>query len=289
MKRFFDIMLIASICVFVLLFVSCDGNGKIAHVKKKWSYDLNSYPGLVSAKDGLLNTKPWDEELFDTLLIKTYSNHNYEAIDYNEAFNIYDAIFKGAAHMVLTSVDSIMRTSVYKNIDYWQRLSYEIANKTAEYQKIYGALESPNSNLQTVDDMIRQYKNILKLSKSTFIQTPRQISAYNVSYKPIEERIKNNRYWNEYFSNNAEIRLGISEFPKRQKAARERYYTELMDEIIIRAREENITKEQLNNAINVFLSVSSSSEQFQRDSLGLFLMGYESDDSQEVSNDLFWR
>lgn len=289
MKRFFNIMLLYTICVFVSLFVSCNGNGKIDHANKKWNYDLNSYPGLVAAKDGLLNTRPWDEELFDTLLIKTYSNHNYEAIDYNEAFNIYDAIFKGAAYVVLTSVDSIMKTPVYNNIDYWQRLSYEIADKTAEYQKIYGALESPNSNLQKVDDMIQQYKNVLKLSKSTFFMKPRQIAAYNVSYKPTEERIKNNKYWNTYFSNNNEIKRGISEFPKRQKIARNRYYTDLMDEIITRAKQENITKEQLNNAVNGFLSVSSSSEQFQRDSLGLFLMGYESDESQEVSNDLFWR
>lgn len=290
MKKLVSFLLFCTICAGFSLIVSSCGNGKIdSKKKKKWDYDLNSYSGLVAAKDGLLDTKPWDEALFDTLLVKTYSNQNYDAIDYNEAFNIYDGIFKGGAHMVLTAVDSTMKTSVYNNLDYWGRLSKLIANKTAEYKKIYGALESPNANLQTVDDMIQQYQTVLSLSKSSFGQTPHSISKYTVSYQPTEDRIKNNKYWKTYFCKNSEINQGISEFPQRVRAAQSRYYGELKDLIIKRAEQDNITKQQLSRAINRYQSITSSSEQSMRDELGTFLMRYQSNETQEESNDSFWR
>ena len=290
MKKLLSFLLLCTICAGFSLIISCNGNGKIDSKKqKKWNYDLNSYSGLIAAKDGLLNTKPWDEELFDTLLIQTYSNQNYDAIDYNEAFNIYDGIFKGGAHMVLTAVDSTMKTSVYNNLDYWKKISTQIASKTAEYQKIYGALESPNPNLQTVDDMIQQYKTVLSLSRSTFSQTPKSISRYTGSYQSTEDKIKNNRYWKDYFSKNSEINKGISEFPQRVKAAQNLYYSNLKDLIIKRAEQDNVTKQQLSRAISRYQSITTSSEQSLRDELGAFLMKYQSSESQEESNDSFWR
>lgn len=288
MKKIFDILLLCTLCAGPSLFVSCN-NGKIAPKVIKWKYDFNSYPGLVAAKDGLLNTRPWDENLFDTLLITTYSNQIYEAIDYNEAVNIYNGIFKGGANMVLTAVDSTMKTSVYNELDYWKKLSSQIAAKTAEYQKIYGALESPNANLLTVDNMINQYYAVLKLSESTFEKTPTRIERYSIIYQPTEDKIKNNKYWKDYFCNNSKIKRGISEFPQRIMKAQSRYYRDLKDKIMERAQSDNITKQQLKDAVDRYQKVTSDSEQSMREELNSFLLLYQEEESQEVSNDLFWR
>lgn len=288
MKKDFVVLLFCALCAGSLFLVSCK-DGKVAHSVKKWKYDFNSYPGLVAAKDGLLNTKPWDENLFDTLLVTTYSNQNYGAIDYNEAFNIYDGIFKGGANMVLTAVDSTMKTSVYNKLDYWKTLSSQIASKTAEYQKIYGALESPNANLQTVDDMIKQFFSVLDLSKSTFGKAPTHIERYSISYQPTEDKIKSNKYWKDYFCHNSAIKQGISEFPQRVNTARSHYYRELKDKIMERAESDNITKEQLAGAISRYQGITSGSEQSMRDELASFLMRYKEEESQVVSNDSFWR
>lgn len=290
MKKLLSILSLCTLCTGLSPLVSCGGNNKIdPTIKDEWKYDFNSYEGLVAATDELMSSKPWDEELFKTLLDQTYSNQNYGAIDEYEAFNVCDGILKGSAHMVLTAVDSTMKTSVYNKLDYWKKLSTLIASKTAEYQILYSELENPNANLQTVDDMIQQYQTVLGLSKSTFAQTPSHITRYTGSYQPIEDKIKGNKYWKTYFSKNSEINRGISEFPQRVKAARSNYYRDLKNQIINRAKQGNITKQQLGRAISRYQSITSSSERSLCDELGTFLMRYQSSESQQESNDSFWR
>ena len=73
------------------------------------------------------------------------------------------------------------------------------------------------------------------------------------------------------------------------KVAQNLYYSNLKDLIIKRAEQDNITKQQLSRAIGRYQSITSSSEQSLRDELGAFLMKYQSSESQEESNDSFWR
>lgn len=274
----------------IAAFSSCGGNGRITPPSHSRKYDLNSYPGLLDAVDGLLGAKKWDEQLFDKILTSTYSNHNYEIIGYSEAFSILDAVFKGGSHYVYTAVDSTMRCQTYRNLDEWSHLSKAIAAKTVEYKVNYGGLESPNADLSKVDDMIAQYYEVKRLSQSSFRITPKAVTAYSGGYKETEDCIKSNRYWNTYFSNNIEIQQGISEFPDRLSIARGDYYMELRNLIMTRAREDNVTKSQLGEIIKRFNKITDSSKDgSSRQALAEFLMNYESNASQVESADPFWR
>lgn len=271
----------------VSLMSSC--GHKIGQGSKKETTDvkLTSYEELIDAKDKLLNEKPWNRQLFDALLNSTYSLQQYEAISYHKAVSVYEGVLEGSAYMVWVAVDSTMKTPVYNNLGAWEKLRKEIADSTAAYKRIYDEIDSPNENLQKVSSMMTAYRSVLKLSKSTFAQTPRSITRYSVDYKSTENAIKRNKYWATYFSHNAEIKQNISQFPARWKNARDAYYQRLKSEIMERAERENITRSQLQRACNRFENITSNSSYAKQ--LKAFLNNYPENSSQEESYSSFWK
>ncbi len=270
-----------------VLVCSCN-DSKITRDTKK-QIPLNSYSDLLNAKKQLEFSRPYDIHLFDTLLSATYSKYNYQVIDYSEAFSVYDGIFKEGAYHVWHSLDSTMKTTKYNGLSYWMNLSKTIASRTAEYQKLFEALESPNPNLQRADSMITNYEKVLSLSKSTFGKTPNRIVPYDISYTLTEDKIKNNPFWQVYFRHNTELNQNISEFPNRLKSARYNYYNELKDLIIKRAGEDVPTASQLSYAVRRFNDMTTNDNQAARTELNEFFESYVEPEDQEPSNNSFWQ
>lgn len=287
MKKISLYMLFA-LCASVIMMSSCGNDSKIKPSKTK-SLPLNSYSDLLSAKKLLEMSRPYDIQLFDTLLSATYSNYNYQVIDYNEAFSVLDGIFKEGAYHVWHSVDSTMKTSTYNRLSYWKELSKTIAARTAEYQKLFGALESPNPNLKRTDEIISNYETVLRLSRSSFVQTAERITPYSLRYEPTENRIKSNPFWQNYFCQNAELKQNISEFPSRIKSSRYKYYNQLKDLIIQRAKGDCPTENQLSIVVRRFNDMTTSDNQSARSELNQFFASYTEAENQEPSNKSFWQ
>lgn len=273
------------ICIF---FVACLDDTKIQNTSTL-NIPLNSYSDLLKAKDLLGKSRPYDTLLLDKLLSSTYSNFNYEVIDYNEAFSVLDGVFKEGAYYVWQSLDSTMKTPQYNNLSYWKGLSKMIASRTAEYQKLFGSIESPNPNLQKADSMIGQYYYVLKLSKSTFGLTAKRITPYSVDYKSTEQLIKSGSFWAIYFRHNKEIQDNLNSFPSRAAKARNKYYNDLKDLIIKNANLDHPTSSQLANAVRRFNSITTSENSSARLELSDFLASYAEPENPTPSNNSFWQ
>lgn len=288
-------LLLSGFLISALVLLTACGGGKVIEPPEdkdtvKIANDMDnvsSYDDLVAIKDKIVSLRPFSEALFSKFLAVTYSQYTVNTIDMFEATSVYDGLFKGCANEVWTAVDSTMKTSVYKNLEDWSRLSKFIAKNTAEYKQIFDALESPNQQLEVTDDMIQQYYAVLQLSRSQFWLSAHSIKRFTGNYEPVEQMIKANKYWSTYFCHNVDITSGIREFPTRLRNARNKYYEDLKDLIIRKATEDSITSNQLNNAITRFQSFDC--QQSQKDALSNFLMGYPTDDSRKTSYDPFWR
>ena len=100
--------------------------------------------------------------------------------------------------------------------------------------------EKPDHILEKVEDIFSNYDAVLSLSKSTFVQHPVFMLAYNMDYQPTKNEIESNKYYTTYFSKNSEITGGVKEFPSRLTTSKKNYYTGLKKLI-----EEKIVNEKM--------------------------------------------
>lgn len=184
------------------------------------------------------NTNFWTQERYDTLSTKINSLCSNGVIESAEAPR--ENLYVLSVSCLVNRVDEEFKKPRYVN---YSQLKSDLAFLKIENSFLYDrgvTGEKSDSRLEKVEDIFNNYDDVLSLSKSTFVQQPVFMQAYNMDYQPTKSTIESNTYYTTYFSNNSEIIGGVKEFPSRLSTSKKKYYTGL--ERII---EEKIANEKM--------------------------------------------
>lgn len=280
-------ILVASLFLLEIM-ASC--GGKIDPNRPRNSNSYKDFRLLTKAIDSLHTLPAWDGVLFNDLLLSIYTDKQYKLITSGETHTCYAQIFRGSGKYVREHLENLMKSPDYRDLGKWESVAKSVRDSLHKYTKIDPTLENPDPDLTVVFDMIKEYRNVERLSNSRFGQSVNCIERYSMDYHKVEKTIKDNKYWGNYFCHNAKINNNISDFPDRVKASRADYYRNLEEEIKSKAIEEKVSKTVLEDALQKFNNFSDNNNNTLKEDLAGFVLDYVEPESPSDSNlSQFWK
>lgn len=225
--------------IFLFLFTGCvdkKSDSTSITIKPPVLETITDGDALANAiEDITSNTSFWTQERYDSLSREINSLFTAGVIESAEA--PMENLYVLSVSCLKNRVDEEFKKPRYAN---YSQLKSDLAflKKNNAFLYDMGVTEEKSDpRLEKVEDIFNNYEDVLRLSKSTFGQTPVIMRAYSGDYQPTKSKIESNKYYSTYFSNNSEITGGVKEFPSRLTTAKKNYYTELeqlIEEKIVR-------------------------------------------------------
>lgn len=205
------------------------------------------------------NTIFWTQERYDTLRTKINSLCAAGVIESAEAPT--ESLYVLSVSCLINRVDVEFKQPRYPN---YSQLKSDLVFLKKDNAFLYDmgvTSDKSDSRLEQVEDIFNNYEDVLRLSKSTFRQTPVFMRAYSGDYHPTKSKIESNKYYSTYFSNNSEIMGGVKEFPSRLATSKKNYYAGL--EILIEKKilEEKMSEIECYQVVADFQKLTNNNNQ----------------------------
>lgn len=210
-------------------------------------------------KDVTSNSNFWTQERYDSLRTKINSLCAAGVIESAEAYT--ENLYVLSVSCLINRVDVEFKQPRYSN---YSQLKSDLVFLKKDNAFLYDmgvTSDKSDSRLEKVEDIFNNYEDVLRLSKSTFRQTPVFMRAYSGDYHPTKSEIESNKYYSTYFSNNSEIMCGVKEFPSRLATSKKNYYAGL--EILIEKKilEEKMSEIECYQVVADFQKLTNNNNQ----------------------------
>lgn len=274
MKRY--IFIIGVICCI------CSCTNSRTKVNRAITLDLKSGQGILNSIN-LITATPqnWNQVRFDSVHVAIVSLATCGELDKNidEDKSHMAHLLTASSALLQYKADSVFKMSSYGE---YQQMCKDLKFLQAKHKDWLNAgisVETKNTSLDFVSDLFKQYESVLKLSKSSFAKSPKildnyELQAYNLSYEPTKNKIEGNKYYTKYFSNNTAIVNGVSEFPSRLTASKNKYINELETMIEQTAVSDSLSLLQLLTIQSKFNTMAKGASADAINALSMFVENY---------------
>lgn len=262
----------------MILIAGCSQNRSTSLVKPIVIDTIKSGDGISMAIDYLTrNPIGWTQGMFDSIGDKISSLAAAGDLDKNmlEDKSLKERLFDSSAAMMKRYVDSVFRTSIYAGYAKMRSNLKFLQAKNKIYYNSGLTVDQNHQSLKEVEDIFRNYDEVLRLSKSQFRQKVTYFEDYSLNYSSTKNKIEDNKYYATYFCHNAEITSNVKAFPTRLKQARYDYLSQLEDTIEHVAVRDSFDYARLLNDQSRFYNMANGINQSAIDDLQNFVDNYQ--------------
>lgn len=269
--------------ILVLTISSCNTKNDVK-VQDVIRLDLHSSEGVQSSIETITSGDNWTQARYDSINEAIARLASAGAIDKDmyQDEKLIKTLFTSSAVCLEKRVDTEFRRKCDKYRGVSQMNSDLMFLK--KYHKLYLDntinLDENNISLTKVEDILEQYDIVLTSSRyvyTKYSQQPDEIVLFKefpLNWEITRDRIKNNKYYNVYFSNNKEITSGLSQLEGRWNNARRQYYMDMEALIEKKIVADSLSYDETLDMQSQFHRLAKSINQEATDKLDKFIDNY---------------